>query len=126
MIPAKLRHKRSAAAHDEGGDEQQHQQHVDADAAAPPLPARHHRTLADDLADEGAEKGAKQLRITTSKIAGTAQPRKPRIGPEFQAVLPEPSAAAPAGPAVHPLSALRAARQQQQQQEEGSEPMGVE
>lgn len=32
--------------------------------------------------------GTKKLHITESKILGTAFPRKPRIGPEYQADLP--------------------------------------
>lgn len=32
---------------------------------------------------------AKQVKVTTSKIQGTAQPRKPRIGADFQALVPE-------------------------------------
>eukprot|EP00877_Chromochloris_zofingiensis_P005615 jgi/Chrzof1/15054/Cz09g25130.t1 len=43
------------------------------------------------LLDEDApvpEQSSKQLRISTSKIQGTAQPHKPRIGPEYQALLP--------------------------------------
>ena len=37
---------------------------------------------------EAPAKGAKQLHVTTSKIMGTAQPHRPRIGPEFQADVP--------------------------------------
>lgn len=33
--------------------------------------------------------GTKKLHITESKILGTAFPRKPRIGPEYQADLPD-------------------------------------
>lgn len=39
--------------------------------------------------------GGKQLKLSTSKILGVAQPRRPRVGPEFQAVVPEWPAAAP-------------------------------
>lgn len=31
----------------------------------------------------------KLVRYTTSKIAGVANPRRPRIGPEYQAVIPD-------------------------------------
>lgn len=34
------------------------------------------------------DKASKAVRITTSKILGTAHPHKPRIGPEYQANIP--------------------------------------
>ncbi len=33
-------------------------------------------------------RGLKAVRLTTSKIQGRAEPRKPRIGPQYQAVVP--------------------------------------
>ena len=36
-----------------------------------------------------SEKQAKQARLEPSKIAGFAQPRKPRVGPQYQAQVPE-------------------------------------
>jgi hypothetical protein len=108
-VPAKLRYKRSAAAaHEEEQPQAQGAGVAPLDAgtarAAASPPSRHSRGVRADLEDDGREKAAKALRITTSKILGTAQPRKPRIGPGFQAELPP----LPAGP--NPLAALRAAR----------------
>ncbi|GBF92285.1 hypothetical protein Rsub_05368 [Raphidocelis subcapitata] len=99
ILPAKLRHKRSASEHDEGPSEGQ--QHT----APAPQPSRHSRDVRADLAEDGGEKAAKALRITTSKIGGTAQPRKPRIGADFQAIIPPL-----AGDAARPLAALQRAR----------------
>lgn len=117
MIPAKLRHKR-AAQH----DEQEAEQHPDREhppGPSPQQPARDSRSVAADLADDGAERSAKALRITTSKILGTAQPRKPRIGPEFQAAIPPLP--------VHGAPAPRAPPPQQQEGQPGAAaPMGRE
>ena len=47
-----------------------------------------------------SEKQAKQARLEPSKIAGFAQPRKPRVGPQYQAQVPEWKA--PSEPAQAP------------------------
>jgi hypothetical protein len=41
-----------------------------------------------DHEQEQLRRGAKALRLSTSKIQGRAEPRKPRIGPQFQAFVP--------------------------------------
>mmetsp|Transcript_26099 Transcript_26099/g.46407 ORF Transcript_26099/g.46407 Transcript_26099/m.46407 type:complete len:118 (-) Transcript_26099:2500-2853(-) len=38
--------------------------------------------------EEEGEKGSKQRHVATSCIHGTAMPHRPRVGPEFQAVVP--------------------------------------
>lgn len=122
MIHPKLRHKRSVAAaqaEQVAAEEQQN-------AAA--QPARHAHDVAADLAEDGSEKAAKSLRITSSKILGTAQPRKPRIGPEYQAVIPPLPQQWPLVPQAHTQQAQHAAAPyqhqqapQQQQQRPGAE-----
>jgi len=50
----------------------------------------------DLLACDPSEKASKKLHFTDSKIHSIAQPRKPRIGPEYQAVIPDLQQPAPA------------------------------
>ena len=56
------------------------------------LLAEEHSIAVEELS-EGGDTGQqdhqqKRVSITTSKILGTAQPHKPRIGPRYQAELP--------------------------------------
>jgi hypothetical protein len=44
--------------------------------------------------------GAKSLHLTASKIHGIAPKRKPRIGPDYQAVVPPLEGSASEAPAV--------------------------
>lgn len=63
----------------------------------------------DDFEEFFAAKkqGQKQVKLSTSKIDGVAHPRRPRIGPEFQAVVPEwpqhQPTQKPAGPSTGPM-----------------------
>ncbi|KIZ00180.1 hypothetical protein MNEG_7785 [Monoraphidium neglectum] len=111
MIPAKLRHKRPAHQ----AEEEEDQPEPGTPHAAQQHPARDTRSVAGDLEDEGAEKQAKSLRITTSKILGTAQPRKPRIGPEFQAAIPPVPQAPP--PRTRPQAAQDLCHDSQEKQQ---------
>jgi hypothetical protein len=53
-----------------------------------------------------SEKQAKQARLEPSKIAGFAQPRKPRVGPQYQALVPDwPSTTTTAPPKPPPRQA---------------------
>jgi hypothetical protein len=108
--PAKLRFKRSAtAAHEDEASVPGAGAAGAIGGAAPRAdpPPRYAPDARGDLEADGREKAAKSIRITTSKILGTAQPRRPRIGPEFQAAIPP----LPGGPpAADTLAALRAAR----------------
>lgn len=42
-----------------------------------------------DEAAAAAVQTSKQVKLTTSKILGVANPRKPRVGPQFQVEVPE-------------------------------------
>lgn len=74
-LPPKLLHKRLAAQRDsyittaESQSAHSQPQNITDKPAAQPSP--------------------KLLKITTSKILGTALPRKPRVGPEYQATIPD-------------------------------------
>jgi hypothetical protein len=61
------------------------------------------------LDEEAEAKQAKQVKITTSKILGTAHPRKPRVGPEYQAVIPPWPVGRSSIPQL-PLTDLRSSR----------------
>jgi hypothetical protein len=73
QLPPKLAHKRLAQEQQPGQQEQQ-----------PEAP-----TATATTAQAEREPRPKAARITTSKILGTAHPRKPRVGPQFQAVIPD-------------------------------------
>lgn len=50
-----------------------------------------HRSVQEDQLDGEVDvlhRGLKAVRLTTSKIQGRAEPRRPRIGPQYQAVVP--------------------------------------
>jgi hypothetical protein len=89
-------------------------------------PATPPHAVAPDTVETEEAQAAKQVKLTTSKILGVAQPRKPRIGPEFQAVIPDVFSG-PAHPLQFPLrpsAGTAAAPQQQQQQQQGAPSTG--
>ena len=78
-LPPKLAHKRLASQQlQEPAGQQQQDPKAEAPAGT--------RSAAPAPAEDPTQQAAK---ITTSKILGTAQPRKPRIGTEFQAAIPD-------------------------------------
>jgi hypothetical protein len=74
-LPPKLLHKRLAAQRDSSTTTSESQP-----GHSPPQNITNEPT---------AQPSPKLLKITTSKILGTALPRKPRVGPEYQASIPD-------------------------------------
>ena len=89
--------KRVAAAIDPPSAQQASKQPASPDPAEPSIDPL-------GLLLRDSEKAAKQARLEPSKIAGFAHPRKPRVGPQYQALVPawsgEQTAAAVAPPAA--------------------------
>lgn len=134
-LPPKLRYQAQKRRLEAGPDEET-QQHAGAPTSAPSSATASggqpdHQQLCPSLPPENPfgndalfgeyplYRDAKQTKITTSLIQGTAQPRKPRIGAEFQAIVPEWKPPAPKAPFG---SSPKAPQQKQQQPPQAGAP----